>query len=580
MLCELRIENLAIIDKLGVSFTPGLNVLTGETGAGKSIVIDAVEVVLGGRASADLVRSNSDRATVVALFDIAELPAVRTALADIGCDDDDRQLVITREISRSGRSTSRLNGRPVTAAMLRQVTRHLVDIHGQHEHQSLLEPERHVDLLDAFAGEQALTLRQRVAELHREAKRLESELTALLGDDKDRARQLDLLQFQLSEIDAAKLLDGEDDRLRDERQRLAGAERLFEASERAHSALRGGDDSGAALDAIGAALAELEEMRRIDGTLAPTVETLRGLSYQLDDLTRELSRYHDAIEFNPERLDEVARRLDQIAGLKRKYGDSIADILAYRDEVAAGIDRISNSEATIHSLRQQQEAIGRELGDAAAALSEVRHAASAKLEAGVQRELADLGMPRTVFRVDFRVDETPDGYPCGGRTLRIGPRGCDRVEFLLSPNPGEALHPLARIASGGETARIMLALKTILAGIDQVPTLIFDEIDAGIGGRAAQAVAEKLAAVAAPRQVLCVTHLPQIAAMADTHFGISKAVQGERTATAVNRLSRAERIEEIGRMLGGAEVTGKTREHADEMLTLAERKRAEISAGA
>lgn len=570
MLVELRIENLAIMDKLGVSFTPGLNVLTGETGAGKSILIDAVELVLGGRASADFVRSGSERAVVEALFDIVGLAAVGAELADLGLDDGGSELVLSRELTRAGRSSSRINGRPVTAAMLRRVTQHLVDIHGQHEHQSLLQPERHVDMLDSFAGERALELRRRVGDLHREVRRIEDELRQLVGDDKDRARQLDLLRFQLDEIDGAKLAPGEDVSLHDERRRLAGAERLSAACERAYASLRGGEDSGpSAADAIGAALAQLEEASRIDAALEPAVEVLRGLSYQLDDAVRELARYRDAVEANPERLDEVARRLDQIAGLKRKYGDSIDEILRYRDEVAAGIDRITNSEQEVARLEAARERAGAALGEAAAELGAVRREAASGLEGGVAAELADLGMPRTVLRVQFTQEEDEAGFLCDGRRLRIGPRGADQVEFLLSPNPGEPLLPLARIASGGETSRIMLALKTILASVDQVPTVIFDEIDAGIGGRAAQAVAEKLARVAAARQVLCVTHLPQIAAMAHTHFGISKLVESERTHTAIESLSAAARIDEVARMLGGAEVTAKTREHASEMLSLA-----------
>lgn len=572
MLSELRVENLAIIDKLGVVFAPGLNVLTGETGAGKSIIIDAVELVLGGRASADFVRAGSERATIEALFDITDLAPVRRELAELGLDDDDSQLVLSREITRGGRSASRINGRPVTAAMLRRVTQHLVDLHGQHEHQSLLQPERHLELLDSFAGAEALALRRRVAELHRAVRRVEDELRQLTGDAKDRARQLDLLQFQLNEIDAARLIPGEDVALHEERSRLAGAEKLFAACERAYASLRGGDEGGqGAVDAIGTALAELEEMARIDAAVGPTLEALRGILYQLDDLARDLGRYRDAIEFNPERLEEVLQRLDQIAGLKRKYGDSIEEILRYREEVAAGIERIIGSEEAAASLSAERDRLGVALGEAAAALSEARRTAARALEEGVAAELADLGMPRTVLKVAFGQEEADDGFPCGGRRLRIGPRGCDQVEFLLSPNPGEPLLPLAKIASGGELSRIMLALKTILAGADEVPTVIFDEIDAGIGGRAAQAVAEKLARVAAARQVLCVTHLPQIAAMADAHYAISKHVAGERTHTRIMQLGEEERAEEVGRMLGGAEVTAKTREHAREMLALADR---------
>ncbi|MHB8927153.1 MAG: DNA repair protein RecN [Bacillota bacterium] len=574
MLLELSIENFALIEKLRLEFGPGLNVLTGETGAGKSIIIDAVEMVLGGRASAEVVRTGADRAVIEALFEAGDGPA-RAAAAEVGAPAEDGTLILARELPANGRSTNRLNGRLATSAMIKEVAQYLVDLHGQHEHQSLLRPERHIDLLDSFGGPELTALRDQAAARWGEWRRLERELVGFTGDEKDKARKEDILQFQLQEIDGSKLNAGEEEDLGEERRVLAAAEKLFQTAAEAYAVLYEGEDRGGepVVDRLAKLLSPLEEAAGIDRGLRPFFEALETARYQIEEAAREIGRYRDRVEFNPERLDEIERRLDLITQLKRKYGNTIAEVLKYRDEVAAEIERLSNAEEHIARLREDIAAAKKELGGIGDELGQVRRRVARDLERAVAEELAGLGMERTVFRVQFAETEDPDGVPIGGRLLAAGPKGTDDVEFLFSANPGEPPKPLARIISGGEMARVMLALKAILARVDQVPTLIFDEIDAGLGGLAAHAVADKLARLGQVRQVLCVTHLPQIAAVADRHFAITKTVQGERTTTAVRRLEGNERVDEIVRMLGGTADSRATREHALELLSAAQAKR-------
>lgn len=575
VLLELSIENFALIEKLRLEFGPGLNVLTGETGAGKSIIIDAVEMVLGGRASADAIRSGTDRAVIEALFEAGDGPAGKAA-EEVGAPAEDGVLILARELPAGGRAVSRLNGRLATSAMVKEVAQYLVDLHGQHEHQSLLRPERHVDLLDSFGGAEVSAIREKVAAKWEEWRRLRRELAEFTGDEKDKARRQDILQFQLQEIDSSQLTPDEETRLTEERRVLGAAEKLFHSAAEAYAVLYEGEagsgDGEPVVDRLAALLGPLEEAAGIDRALRPLFESIESARYQIEEAARELGRYRDRVEFNPARLDEIERRLEHIAQLKRKYGNSVAEVLKYRNEVAAELERLADAEGQIARLRRDIDAVKKELGSLCADLGQTRRRVARDLERSVSDELADLGMERTVFRVQFSETEDPDGVPVGGRPLTVGPKGTDAVEFLLSANPGEPPKPLARIISGGEMARVMLALKVILAGVDQVPTLIFDEIDAGVGGLAAHAVAEKLARLGRVRQVLCVTHLPQIAAVADRHFAITKTVEGGRTTTSVRRLEGPERVDEIIRMLGGTADSRATREHALELLEAASQR--------
>ncbi|MFZ5814083.1 MAG: DNA repair protein RecN [Bacillota bacterium] len=592
MLVEIAIEQFALIERVRLQFAGGLNVLTGETGAGKSIILDAVQAVIGGRTSADVVRAGQEKATVEAVFDLAGLEASIAQLREMGIEvDEENLLVIRREISRSGRGQIRINGRTATAGMLREATQGLIDLHGQHEHQSLLQAEKHLDLLDQYGGsllqqeEKPLELldryagldlsdmRLRIAEVVRELHRVQREMQELLGDEKDRARREDLLRFQVDELTAAKLQPGEEEELEAERQVLAHAEKLKLTASQAYGALyEGGNRQLSAIDLLGRVKSDLEDVLRHDPSLAEAVEMVNSALVHVQEASHLLAGYRDRIDDDPGRLARVESRLDQISTLKRKYGDSVEEMLAYLAQVQQELERLERSQDLIEELRAQEAELGRRAEELAAALTQSRRQAAAQLSERVSRELADLGMPAARFEVAVEAPEQPS-YQA------VTPRGWDRVEFRFSPNPGEPLKPLAKIVSGGEMSRIMLALKVILARVDGVPSLVFDEVDTGISGRAAQAVGEKLARIAGDRQVLCVTHLPQVASMADTHFLITKQVEGGRTTTRVVPLDEEGRAEEIARMIGGAEVSSYTMEAARDMLRRATSLKQELRRG-
>ncbi|HEY8347825.1 MAG TPA: DNA repair protein RecN [Symbiobacteriaceae bacterium] len=589
MLTELAIEQFALIDQIRLSFTAGLNVLTGETGAGKSIILDAVQSVLGGRVSADVVRSGQQRAVVEAVFDLADQPEKVAALREMGIPvDDDLLLVVRREISRGSRGSIRLNGRAATAGMLREATEGLVDLHGQHEHQSLLQAEKHLDLLDQYGGSllqqegksldvldryggaPLLALREEVAGVVRELNRVREELRTLMGDERDRARREDLLRFQVEELTAANLREGEEEELEAERQILAHAEKLKLTAAAAYTDLyEGTTRQPSVYDVLSRVKASLDDVLRHDPSLGEAVELLESALVHVQEASHLLADYRDRIDVDPERLAQVEARLDLINNLRRKYGDSVAEMLQYLREIQAELDRLEHSQERIAELQAREAELGARAEELAASLTRARRAAARELGSRVVRELADLGMPHARFEV---VVETPERA-----TYRdVTPRGWDRVEFLFSPNPGEPLKPLAKIVSGGEMSRIMLALKVILARVDGVPTLVFDEIDTGISGRTAQAVAEKLARIAADRQVLCVTHLPQVAAMADTHFLITKEASQGRTVTRVTLLDEAGRAGELARMIGGAQLSAATMAAAQEMLKQADDQKRKV----
>ncbi len=573
MLRELSVENFAIIERLRLELEPGLNVLTGETGAGKSILIDAVEVALGGRASAEYIRAGAERAAVEVVFEMDSSSPVWPVLERLGIDvGDDGLLVLTREVSRGGRNTGRVNGRVVSVGMLRELTQHLVDLHGQHEHQSLLRPERHLDFLDAYGGQEVMELRRRVEQLHARRRQLQAELQALAGDEAQRERHLDLLRFQIREIADANLRPEEEAELAEARRILGSVEKLRETVGQAYTLLcEGGADGSGLADGLGRVLAAVGEASRIDPALGPARDALEGMGYQLRDLARDLRRYLEGLASDPVRLEEIERRIDFLNTLKRKYGPTLEDVLAFARQAAAELARIEGGEAAAREMERELAGVRAELGEVAAVLSTLRACVARELETRVETELRDLGMDPVCFRVTLEQEEDDGGVPVGDTLLACGPRGVDRVEFLFSPNPGEPPRPLARIASGGELSRVMLALKAIVAEADAVPTVIFDEVDSGVGGSAAAAVGQKLSLVAARRQVLCVTHLAPIGCLADAHFLITKAVRGGRTVTAVERLCFADRVREIARMLAGSQLSELTLRHAEEMLQAAVR---------
>jgi DNA repair protein RecN (Recombination protein N) len=588
MLSELSISNFAIIDNLRMHFVPGFNVLTGETGAGKSIILDALSLALGERASEEMVRADADAARVEAIFTLSELPEALSALLDEhGIVRDDNTLIVSRDIVRGGRSTTRINSRAVPARVLEQVGQWLVDIHGQSEHLSLKNARTHIDYLDRLAN--LWELRRQVAARVKQIADVRHEMAGLLRDEREAARRVDLLGFQVEEIGAARLRPGEEADLRQERQRLANAEKLAQHADEAYNVLRAGDDQTvAALDLLGEAKHALSLLAKLDATLIDALQQIDAAIGSLDDLAGTLRDYRENVEFNPVRLSEVEERLQLIFNLKRKYGDSVESIIVFGERAAAELNSIAHSGERVAELRKEEERLLQEFAGCASELSEKRKIAAESLASGIVQELEDLRMSRAKFVVDFQRQEDPNGAPLDGRRYAFSASGIDRVEFLVSANPGEPPKPLARVASGGETARLMLALKRVLSAADEVPTLVFDEIDVGIGGRVGSVVGRKLwtltcaedrhdspkagrSAAWIGHQVICVTHLPQIAAFGDEHFRVDKIIRGERTSTEVRSLDAAERVDELAQMLGAAGEAGT--QSAAEILHAAEREK-------
>jgi len=563
MLLELDIRDFAIIDHLRLRLAPGFDVITGETGAGKSIVVDAVGLLVGERADTAFVRAGAERTVVEGVFEpggAAERVAVILEAHGITPDDP---LLIAREVYAAGRSVARVNGRVVPVRALVELGSLLVDIHGQSDNVSLLREGEHLGLLDRYAG--LGDARRAVTEHVGRVRAIVAELAALQRDEAERKRRADLLAFQVEEIGAARLAADEEAELVAERTRLANAERLARLAEQAYGALRGGADHDAAgLDSVDAALAAIDELARIDAALAPLGETALAAAEALRDVASGLRDYQDALEFSPGRLEEVEERLHLIGSLRRKYGADIPAVLSYAEQAAADLAAIEGADARIAVLVDERSRGLTELGALAGDLSRQRQAAADALAQAVVRELEALGMANSRFDVAFERRPEPDGVPVDGGAWAFDDTGIDRVAFQISLNPGEPLRPLVRVASGGETARLMLALKSTLTAADEIPTLIFDEIDAGIGGRVGGVVGQKLWGLVERHQVLCVTHLPQVAAYGDAHHRVQKTVVDGRTVTTVDTLADAERVEELTQMLGSA--TAAARENALALL--------------
>lgn len=572
MLRELVIENFALADRLSLEFGPGFNILTGETGAGKSIIIDTVSLLLGGRSSVEQVRAGAESAHIEGVFELENRPDVFALLTDWGIPlGDDRLLVIDREINQSGRSRCRMNGQTVTVLTLNKVGRLLVDIHGQHEHQSLFSAVSQRELLDRFGGEGLKRKADQVAELYTRWQSIKAELTNLELDEAEERRRVELIEFQLQEIEAARLQPEEEEELERERHLLAGAERLFTSVSEAYQMFYGTEEDTAVLDKLGGGVDALTKAAEVDANLQQWVETASQVACQLEEVAREIRAYRDQIIFDPDRLNQVEERLDEIAKLKRKYGQGIPQILDYAAKLRQELTSLEDRTVRQQALTVQRQRVEADLSVTAQALSALRHETAERLASAVTRELPDVNMGKTVFKIALdRVYDEQKGLMIEGEPVAVSKEGIDHIGFLVAPNPGEGLRPLAKIASGGELSRFMLVLKVILAETDQIPTMVFDEIDTGIGGRTAQAVAEKLLLLGLSHQVICVTHLPQIASMAHRHFYIEKQTLHDRTVIKVRVLDHNERVEELARMLGGAEVTTTTREHAGEMLQLAE----------
>jgi len=581
MLVELSIQNIAIIDRLRVTFEPTLNALTGETGAGKSIIIDALGAVVGGRTSPDMLRSGEERARIEAVFDVTDRndPALRAVLEEAGIEHEDGTLILSRDLQSNGRSVARINGQTVTVGLLGRVGERLVDIHGQSAHLSLLRPATHLDFLDAYAG--LMERRAELATLVHRVRQIRAERAALEQDDRELARRTDLLRFQVDEIASAGLELDEDEILRTERTRLSNASNLQVIADTVYRTLREGTPprGTSVVEGLRDVARNLGELAKLDPALAEAESEVDEMVYLLEDVAATIRTYRDTVEDNPARLAEVEERLALIRDLERKYGGTVAEVLAFGEEAERELAMLEGSEERRAQLRDEELDVLRQIGGHAGKLSQARQKAATRLAKAVEAEIAHLAMGRTRFTVFQTQEEDAEGAPVGGddgnaRYLAFDARGVDRVEFLIAPNAGEAPKPLARIASGGETARLMLALKSVLAAADATPTLVFDEVDVGIGGRSGQVIGETLAALAHTHQVLCITHLAQVAAFADGHFRIIKRDVRGRTISDVERLDEPERIEELAAMLDGVPITPAARASARDLAERAAARKA------
>ena len=558
MLLELRIRNFAIIDELTLSFSKGFNILTGETGAGKSIILSAVQLLLGDRASEELIRSSEEEASVEALFDISGIRVVQERIQEraqklAGAGEED-SLLVRRVISRAGRGKAFLNGNLATLSMLSEIGEELLSIYGQHEHQSLQRIDTHIDILDEFGG--VMQLRREFQDLFQKLSSLSQEVEKILGEKERRERDRELMAFQSKEIERAGIRIGEEEALKEEKRILTHAKKLTDFANASEEALY--SNEGSAIERIQSILHQTKEMTAIDPSLSSTLKNLEGALIQLEEVALALREYSRRVEVNPVRLEEIENRLEEIDRLKRKYGSAEEEILRFKERIDEALKSYTSEEERLTQLEQEMGPLREEMVQRAQKLSRERKRVASELKKSVEKELATLGMRKTTFEV--RIEEQA-----------LSPKGKDRVEFLISPNIGEEVKPLAKIASGGELSRIMLAMKRILAKVGGRQVLIFDEVDAGIGGAIAEVVGRKLRELSRHHQVVCVTHLPQIACFADRHHSVRKEVRAGRTITVVDPLEKGARVDEIARMLGGVKVTEKTRAHAQEMIENAQK---------
>ncbi len=554
MLTDLTIKNVAIIDSLHIALKPGLTVLTGETGAGKSIIIDAVGLIMGSRASSNLIRSGEDEAVVEALFDISALPDIRSMLCEAGFDCEE-ELLIKRSLSRSGKNRIFINGSMATLTLLTEIAPRLINIYGQHDSQTLLKPDNHLRLLDAFAG-----LGNRRLDFSRTYSRLselKDSITGLDSAEREAERRLDLLTYQSEEIERAGLKEGEEEQLEERRQLLANAEKLGSASAEAYDRLYDGD--GAILGQLRRITSSITELAVIDHSLQELAGSLKNAYLQLEDSAMTLRDYTSHIESDPATLQQIDDRLDLISRLKKKYAPTVPEILVYKSGIDLELEQLHNREQSRHDLEAELNRLEVELKQLGAELTAARAEAAGRLEKALEQEAHQLAMKGAVIKA--ALDPLPEARSYG----------FERVEFLFSPNPGEPPRPLARIASGGELSRLMLAIKQVLPDSD-VPTLVFDEVDTGIGGATSELVGKKLQNVAARQQVLCITHLPQVAVCADQQLRVEKLIEGGRTATRILELNHSERTAEVARMLAGSTITESALAHAAEMLAAASTK--------
>ncbi len=559
MIQELFIQDFAIISELHIHFKEGMTVLTGETGAGKSIIIDAVSLLVGGRGSTDFIREQADRLRIEGSFGVKKPQKIARVLSDVGVDMADDQLILQREIYRSGRNSCRINGQLVNTATLREVGKYLVDIHGQNEHQELMQASRHIKLLDEYGQDSLKALLARYREAYETYRQTAKTLDEFQRNEQEYVQRMDMLQFQFDEIAAAQLTAGEEEALLEERKKLANFQKIAAALQNSYDILQG--EPLQTIDKIGLAMEAMASIEELDEHYKSVSEMLKTSYYTLQEAAADVSSLQDTLEMDEGRLEEVDNRLDTIRQLKRKYGDSVDAVLAYAEEIEKELSAAVFSGARLEELQQQLLQQKETVHSLAADVTAARRLAAERLEKDMMVQLRELYMADTVFSVQIVSDSE-----------KIGPRGQDEVAFFISTNIGESLKPLVKIASGGELSRMMLALKTIFSKSQEITSIVFDEVDTGVSGRVAQAIAEKIHQIAENSQVLCITHLPQVAAVADTQYYIRKEVSGNRTKTFVQELDEAERAEEIARMLSGSEVTALTLEHAQELLAMAKEK--------
>lgn len=570
MLLNLSIRDYALIDNLSISFGPGLNILTGETGAGKSIIIDAVNLIIGERASTDFIRTGSESASVEAVFDYKN-PAIEDILTEYGIDAEDDTLIISREVNKEGRSFARVNGRLVPVGVLKKIGKLLIDIHGQHEHQALLDSKNHLNILDSLGSKIISDSKEKVSELYKKYRQINSRISTLEKKYLDFSKQQEILKFEIDELDKAQLLPDEDILLEEEKKVIENAEKIFSALEFAYTTLYQNYEIPSINDNLSKVIDSLEDIKGFYKPIENILESLKNILYELEDISFTIRELKDSVDFDAEKLNTINERLELINRLKLKYGKTIPELLDYKANAIAELDNVINTGDEIKELKIEYEQIKKSLAENALELSKKRKVVAEKLEQDILKELSDLGMKNVNFKVHMGLTEDPKGIEIDDKKISVSEDGIDNVEFLISTNYGEPLKPLAKIISGGESSRIMLALKSIIAEVDNISCMIFDEIDAGIGGRTAQAVGEKLSKISRTHQILCVTHSPQIASLGDTHFLIKKESTGDTTVTKVYKIDGDKRVDELARMLGGAKITDNTIAHAKEMLAMAKK---------
>jgi DNA repair protein RecN (Recombination protein N) len=565
VLQELTIKDFAIIQDLNLSFNRGMTVLTGETGAGKSIIIDAVGLLAGGRGSSEFIRHGATKCVLEALFSLDGNPGTYELLKTYGIDSDEDTVIIQRDIHRSGKSVCRINGRLVTIAILRLIGESIIDIHGQNEHQELMNPERHLSMLDQFGDKELFLLKKSYQETYTRYRQVKKAYDKWQNGEQELAQRLDMLQYQTNEIEMAELLDGEEEELLEEKNLLLNYQKIMSALSISYDVLQGDDVNG--IDLIGNAMTEMSSLEDIDDKFKNLSEAISSSYFQLQEAASDILRELDQMAYDEDRLNEIEKRLEIIKQLKRKYGDSIGEIKSYYEKIAAELEQILNRENHLTNMTDELARLSEELVKRGSQLSKKRRKVAKDIEQSIHEQLKELYMEKVVFEVQFF--KTVATFSSEG----AHESGFDEVEFYIATNMGEPLKPLAKVASGGELSRMMLAMKTIFSKSQGITSIIFDEVDTGVSGRVAQAIANKIYMVAVHSQVLCITHLPQVAAMADNHLYISKSIENDRTKTHVNALETAEKIEEIARMLAGTEITKLTLEHAKELTVLAKTER-------